>query len=430
MPPKPYGTLHPQQSRAGSSDRHPPFDRVPLEIWAIIFGFVLGGEPFGRKERKAFICLRSVCIAWRKASATPGLLTGLDILLDDWVARWESWADSDAEKRVAPWLAFIGLTQPYHLLMRSEGGYSEEIRDELIRYLLTITPSPTSLSIDGDSIFPTVLASAKNHDRVLCLKVENLEAINECDGLPFLEKVFPNLQSFVVDAAFDLDTPVQAYDLAMGFSRRIPTFSLVFAISLRTQNWHYHPRDLPAIEVLAISSEILAVETLSHLTIPSLKFFGLEAFGTIPPEGVDFHTYLDFFSRSGLTDFTVSITGDPSKSFLGPLVRNLPPCTLLHLNVESLFEIDNDDVFEPGPARKIFCPNLQWLEEWWELKRRDDLVEIFVPFQSDSAWEETQLQRKDLGDLGYIVEACSTQSMENNLKSRVPWMSIDWALWS
>ncbi|KAH6890734.1 hypothetical protein BKA70DRAFT_1035172, partial [Coprinopsis sp. MPI-PUGE-AT-0042] len=51
-----------------------PVQRIPPEIWGIIFGFVLGPDPFSNVHRRAYTFLRSVCALWRQVAATtPGL---------------------------------------------------------------------------------------------------------------------------------------------------------------------------------------------------------------------------------------------------------------------------------------------------------------------------------------------------------------------
>ncbi|KAH6885156.1 hypothetical protein BKA70DRAFT_1445235 [Coprinopsis sp. MPI-PUGE-AT-0042] len=96
------GDLPLQQERSGNYGTRSPVHGISPEVWVIIFGFVLGRESFRRHERKAYVCLRSVCTLWRRIAATPGLCTGLDILLDDWVGDLEAPLKRDVKEKLAP----------------------------------------------------------------------------------------------------------------------------------------------------------------------------------------------------------------------------------------------------------------------------------------------------------------------------------------
>ncbi|KAH6902059.1 hypothetical protein BKA70DRAFT_1435226 [Coprinopsis sp. MPI-PUGE-AT-0042] len=366
-------------------------------------GFVLGGEPFGKDERKVYARLQSVSTSWRRAAATPGLCPGLDIYLDAWAAMWDPWEVSYAKERLARWLAILGPTQAYHLVIKSHGDAEEEGRDGFIRHILTATPSPTNLSFIGDDILPTVLAFKDSHDRVIRLKVELQEVLDRHARLPFLEKVFPNLRTFVVDTVYNLDRPFKhgnlqclvISDLTMGradkFLKILSSLPSLRELKIGTEDDNHPdiagaPLDFPSIEVLAISGENLAVEMLSRFTLPSLKFFGLNAYGVnVPNQGTDLQAYLDFFSRSGLASSTISVIGSTKTLFFASLIENLPPETLLHVNLEYLDKRGGARVFETGPAKEIFSYDFEWLEYGWSgLTRRDGPFNIFIPFQSDA----------------------------------------------
>ncbi|KAH6901330.1 hypothetical protein BKA70DRAFT_1568661 [Coprinopsis sp. MPI-PUGE-AT-0042] len=448
--PKPSENFYPQQQRARSPGSHSTVHHVPPEILGIIFGFVLGREPFRGWQRKAYVCLRSVSSSWRRAAATPGLCTGLDISLDAWAEQWEAQGISSAEEGLAPWLAIISPTHPYHLMMTSLGRSSEEVCDGFIRHILTTTPSPTNLSILGTDVLPKILASTdSSYDRVNRLRVEHFGRTGV--NLARLDSVFPNLQTFVLHAAYDPNTMFKHSNLQclvldnliMGladeFINILSSLPSLRELDIGTNgcgrpdiaNAPLNIINLPSIEILAISGENLALEILCLLTLPSLKFFGLTVFGLgLPDRSADLHASLDFFSRSRLANSTISVVGIiTTTAFFASLVESLPPGSLLHVHIESLHERDDATAFKPGPVKQVFSSDLEWLEAWSELKRCDEPVKICIPVQSNAAGEEHQLRREELGELGYNVVTCSTRMMEEKLKSRVPWMSIDWDWW-
>lgn len=108
-------------------------------------------------------------------------------------------------------------------------------------------------------------------------------------------------------------------------------------------------------------------------------------------------------------------------------MKHLPPETLFHVRFKFGF-YQYPDIFDPGSAKEIVCPGLEWLDSWSGVAPRQNPVKMFVPLASDAEWEEAGFWRKELGELGYILENCSTHAMEERFRSRVPWMSIDWEI--
>ncbi|KAH6901308.1 hypothetical protein BKA70DRAFT_1568651 [Coprinopsis sp. MPI-PUGE-AT-0042] len=437
----PHGSVTLQQARSGVSS---PVHRVPPEVWVIIFGFVLGREPFGQCERKAYACLRSVCMFWRKTAANQGLCTGLNIVLDDWVEDLAPPVRRDVEEKLAPWLAIINPLQPYHLMMESEGSlaFSQEAFEEAIHYLLTTTPSLTTISINADAILTAVLALTNRGDRVIRLDI-NLEedVVNVNYRLRFLEHVFPNLDIFIFGSFYNYNIPFKhanlrrlvLTDIMTGFPEELSALLFYFP-SLRElevastmdcdgiDDELVNPIRLPSIEVLTIINESLAEEILGHIILPSLKFLALEAHGNPLDQDAAILTYTNFFSRSGFTNGTISVTGFPTKPFFAALIRNLPPDVLLHVGLETQLSTSVNGA-ELHLVKEVFCPDLEWLEGWTNLKLPAFPAKIHVPSQLLEAGDAFKSRRRELEEIGYVVDACSTCAMEERLKAQVPWMS-------
>ncbi|KAH6885143.1 hypothetical protein BKA70DRAFT_1237171 [Coprinopsis sp. MPI-PUGE-AT-0042] len=66
-----------------------PIRQVPPEIWGIVFGHVL--------------------------ATTPGLCTGIEIVLDSWVNPNQEDVQLQLKRKLAPWLAIINSHYPYRL---------------------------------------------------------------------------------------------------------------------------------------------------------------------------------------------------------------------------------------------------------------------------------------------------------------------------
>lgn len=436
--------------QSGDDDpRNQPRARlVPPEIWVIIFKLVLGREPFRLREMKAYLRLRSVCRFWNDLATTSGICTGLDIALDDWVVGFDpSSYRAYVEARLAPWLAIISPLQPYFLRMTCMHPYrlSVEALQQLTQLLMTTTPSPTAVMLD-DATLPPILSSISSYDTITTVELFLRDDLDHYPRLQSLSQMLPKVETFIIGAQFRLTIRFQHTSLRClilhdmrGSPEDLQSFleGLPSLRELYVSNTSYHlpnldqarraTKTLPSIEVLVISGEKLAEEILSHFTLPSLKFFGLEASDSVQDQDVAIWTYSDFLSRSCLTKCTVSIKGIPTYSFFTAFVESLPSYVLLHCC--AYFMPSDEVVCLPSACRVegIYCPNLGWLDG--QAMQRDD-TPFKISVLSNRLGPEDKARRKQLEELGYVVEVDSMETIEAKLRSQVPRMSIDWDLWS
>ncbi|KAH6901317.1 hypothetical protein BKA70DRAFT_1230075 [Coprinopsis sp. MPI-PUGE-AT-0042] len=308
--PAPYQGLR-SQGRAMDRGIQPPFQRVPPETWFIFFGLVLPLKPFGRQERRAYLNPLSVCTSWRREVATRGIFTDFDILLDDWVGASMLWAE--VKKKVAAWLPIIHPVRPYYLCIGSNDVSSLKRGHTLIRLLLTSRPSPTNVSIAGDSIVAAVLASTFSQSSPTHLEVTMDETVDDENNIRFSHEFQNFLKGPPSLRELKIDTTNEDYS----------NFGVTEVKSI----------ELPSIEVLAVIREDLSMEVLSYLTLPSSIPEILEAPSYWLGRGRELcHWRLHrLFSRSRFSGGTISITGTPlprlsSLLSLGALL--LPPSSI------------------------------------------------------------------------------------------------------
>ncbi|KAH6901336.1 hypothetical protein BKA70DRAFT_693347 [Coprinopsis sp. MPI-PUGE-AT-0042] len=429
-----------------------PFCLVPPEIWVIIFRLVLGDAPFGRREREAYVRLRSVCTLWKEAAAAPGLCPGLDVTLDDWVGESEPnscrWVQSDVETRLAPWLAILNPIQPYVLRMRLLDGtqFNSTEVEQLTRLFLTTTPSPSSVALDDATTF-AVFSYTSHYATVGQLQLYLNKKLDCYRGIQWLQRIFPNLKTLLINACWELGvtfkhphlqclTLTEMVGFPEDFQNLLQDLPSLRELKVRSPNAYYPDfgevrgttKVLSSIEVLVVTGESFAAEILSHFTFPCLKFLGFQAIGRVEDTDIAIRTYSEFLSRSRLTNCTISIRGQPTRSFFAAFVESLPPYARLHCNIQYFPSGEGVRPLGPSPVEEIYCPNLVWLDG--PLLQRGNPAKIFVAPQSDAPGEEAKSRRKELEELGYFVEVCSLDTMESRLRSQVPWMSIDWKLWS
>lgn len=111
--------------------------RVPTEIVGLIFGFVFRDKPFDLKEYRTHGRLRRVCSRWNGAAlTTPGLCKGLVVDLQQWLDRVPTGERDDLvrgfKKLIAPWIAVIHRTGPYHLQIRESKGPEDIISQDYL----------------------------------------------------------------------------------------------------------------------------------------------------------------------------------------------------------------------------------------------------------------------------------------------------------
>jgi hypothetical protein len=238
----------------------------------------------------------------------------------------------------------------------------------------------------------TILASTTTYGIVTDLAVEISHAIDDIwSSPPFLEDMFPNLGMLVVISPYSLELQLKhdtlhcliLEDVIAGSGAKLvallsplPSLREVYIASTCTdllvlETLTTSAVELSAIEVFVIVGEYLALDILSHSTMPSLKFLALKTNGTAAETDEDIPDgYLSFFSRSRLARCTISMTGPyTTRCFLGPLIKDLSNDTLLHVDVESFDGSYDANAFDPGSAKEIFLLNLELLEEWTKLAR-------------------------------------------------------------
>ncbi|KAH6902067.1 hypothetical protein BKA70DRAFT_1567940 [Coprinopsis sp. MPI-PUGE-AT-0042] len=182
------------------------------------------------------------------------------------------------------------------------------------------------------------------------------------------EEAFPFLESLAIDAPIDFSSPIchtniQALSLSNiygppeEFSGWLVDMPQLRELKICSQNL-YPPIGMgrfpfvsriplihSAVEVLVLEGEDLML-LLEYLTFPSLKFFSLDAQGSL---GEEDEVVSSFFQRSctGKRDFTASFQGRPSKHTFKLFLQNLPICTRLHYALDGLI-VDEEDEDEDG----------------------------------------------------------------------------------
>ncbi|KAH6901280.1 hypothetical protein BKA70DRAFT_692097 [Coprinopsis sp. MPI-PUGE-AT-0042] len=446
-------------SYAGTS----PIRSVPPELWGIIFGYALGAEPFGATERQTYTRLRSVCSSWRRvATATPGLCTGLEIDIEKWLG-YRILASHDLEELleafkdyIAPWMAILSCTSPYQLRLSSEPEFygqtrflKDPEREAIVTYLLTRPTNSISLSMSSSDIFWLMVESMACYPSIASLNLNLFLKISP--DLLSLPKRFPNLENLVVQSKFTLvDMPGLQGNLQSLTLLDLDAFSGEFAELLEglpcLRELKIDSREMttpssdaprlaapiihPTLEVIAIGGEDL-IFLLEYLAAPSLKFFGIHAWGWHDED----HTLVDiatlFLQRSRPADIAVSLKGDFRSSFFNPFTQILPGGTRLHLagDVNIRDDEDEDDhwrttnsvLFRSGTPREIFCHDLRWLREGVSLAPQNPSINIFMP--NDPCNEELRI---DLERGGYEVNVCSQYDMGRMIRAMFPRMTIKW----
>ncbi|KAH6901293.1 hypothetical protein BKA70DRAFT_692688 [Coprinopsis sp. MPI-PUGE-AT-0042] len=425
-----------------------PVQRIPPEIWGIIFGFVLGPDPFSNVHRRAYTFLRSVCTLWRQvASTTPGLCTGISIVLDDWVKPGEEAVQLQLQRKLSPWLAILNSNRPYELevveKMQSYALLSEQDREGIMQYLLATAPSPTTLTISSDKLISAALALKTRRDTVTFLEL----GVEPDLDIRHLEGIFPRLEGLTVSGFLNLDNPfphpsLQSLTLQeflsgseRQFLRLLEGLPCLRELKICASDI-YEPDDddvpssaisFPSIEVLAVNGEDMAV-ILDYLTLPKLKFFGYETWGALDVVQRLERTFPEFFRRSHLANITVSMMGPVVKPLFATFVEGLPSNTRFHCSV-SLKEPrqkSHRTSFCADALKEVLCARLAWLDGWIDLKPCAKSTKVFLAAESEAEKKNAESRRDQLGELGYALEVCSRYDIRTALWASIPRVSMEW----
>ncbi|KAH6901339.1 hypothetical protein BKA70DRAFT_693355 [Coprinopsis sp. MPI-PUGE-AT-0042] len=452
-----------------------PIRSIPPEILGTIFRFIFGDEPFGILEYRTYGYLRSVCTTWKEVLAsTLDLCKGLEVLLDGPPGHARlSCGDGvlGFEEHLAPWLAIVSRNHPYHLVLGAEDDEtfddSEDGVPDLVHWILTTTPAPTVLSITHSQIFSLVYSWASSENKISHLTLIFDEELDRADLEEVLfEEAFPFLESLAIDAPIDFSSPIchtniQALSLSNiygppeEFSGWLVDMPQLRELKICSQNL-YPPIGMgrfpfvsriplihSAVEVLVLEGEDLML-LLEYLTFPSLKFFSLDAQGSL---GEEDEVVSSFFQRSctGKRDFTASFQGRPSKHTFKLFLQNLPICTRLHYALDGLI-VDEEDEDEDGddynvenipsdiPYHAHHIAEIFFSKSSADLSclRGDpgrspgsELIKLYLPMKV-LVDEEVETRRKELREWGYALEILQADAFAKLLRSSIPPMTIEW----
>ncbi|KAH6910185.1 hypothetical protein BKA70DRAFT_1272408 [Coprinopsis sp. MPI-PUGE-AT-0042] len=440
-----------------------PIRSVPPEIWALIFGFTLGKGPFGQWEHRNYGHLREVCTTWRDVVATtPDLCRGLVIYLDGLMA--ETWYSNEngvqlPKDIVKSWLGIVSRNHPYHLVLGVEDedafDWGDDSIIDVLQWVLTTTPTPTTLSISTSGILSLVYANAPWENQISRLTLDFRQIVDrDTRDKTTFQQAFPCLKSLCVNA------PVQFLS-QMGHSNlqsltltqirapadRFSAFLLDFPAlrELRIHDnepWYFgingssSPLIHPTLEILVAEGQSDLVPLLEHITFPSLKFLGLNSWGL-----KEEHVFLSelipaFFQRCSLDNknFTVSIRGWISNFIFDLLLHNLPHGTRLHVDVD--LKLNHDEAQDPPISSRGFTEifasqildDFDWLyNDQCDGSLGSQLVKLYMP-QGALMEEEIEVHQEDLRDWGYELEILPVDSYRKLLRSSIPEITVDWEL--
>ncbi|KAH6902092.1 hypothetical protein BKA70DRAFT_1307244 [Coprinopsis sp. MPI-PUGE-AT-0042] len=425
---------------------------IPPEIWLIVFRLVLGSDPFGREERRAYTHLRSACSTWRRILASAhGLCSGLELDLAIWAGDLEG--GNSFKARLSPWLAIISQNRPYHLTIAPGESLELDMYISMVRYLLCeATPTPTTLSIDSFKVADSIFCLGDTCTSVIHLNVDSYDYLGDCD-IYSLPLEFPQLQSFAARARTRFDTQIRHPHLQSLTLLDVVGASEDFALlcvdlpclreaRISCEDMYeladpINPLKAPlthlALEVILLEGEDI-IPLLAHLTLPSLKFLGMEAWGKSNGAEILESTLPAFIQRSRLSNLPVSLKGSCPAPLFASLTRSLPPATTLLLNFhftenEGPEEEDYWERISPTVTfrniNEMISLDLDWVHECRALSLHGHGIKIYAPADALQKDEVGSL-RKELTDKGFVLEKCTPDVMDGILSSTVPQMTISW----
>lgn len=439
-----------------------PARNIPPEIWGIVFGFTLGDQPFGRFEYRTYGYLREVCTTWRDVlAATPNLCRGLVVHLDGPLAQ-SSYSEEEGittmEDNVEAWLAIVSRNYPYHLVlsMEDEESFDEDNRViGLYEWILTTAPTPTILTISCSEIFTEVVCLGSRSNQVTHLTLDFWEEVDRdvLDEVPFQE-VFPCLTTLSINAPIQLISTMGHKNLKSLTLTKIcgsPSDFALFLLEFPSlqelridseepyrdydDNLHsFTPLIHPTLEILVAEGEDLML-LVQYITLPSLKFLGLNTWGSTYDYDELAEVIPAFFERCSLDskNFITSFRGIPCKFFSDLFINNLPRGTRLHLDVN----IDDDDETlgsysptstQPRIFTEIFCDrkidDLGWLRR--DCKTSQTSENTLYMLKGVLNEEEVHAQQKGLQVWGYALKILAADRYWKLLLSHLPEMTVQW----
>ncbi|KAH6902084.1 hypothetical protein BKA70DRAFT_1307213 [Coprinopsis sp. MPI-PUGE-AT-0042] len=432
--------------------------QISSEIWAIVFRLALGPNPFGPDERRAYNRLRQVCAMWRRVVATtPDLCSGIAITSGSFACPFDK---EVFRTRFLPWLSIIRQNQPYHLVLGRHWHWdvlNKEQSTSLARYLLCeATPTPTTFRFFSSQVFEGTLSMTGSCESVIDLKAECEFQDLDNHNIQRLPVVFPKLESFTARARFTLTklftcpnlqslTLFDIHGQPEDFARLCMGMPRLRELKISSVSYHEDspPRitqEIPFVHptletLLVIGQDHLAFTT--HLTLPSLKFFGL----LIWPRGdndspVLKNTLPDFFQRSRPVNLSVSLKGQCDPDFFAAFTRIVPPNTTLLLKLGFYDDTVNEEIgqrsspaFDFSNIKEMACFDRQYLHECRDHSSCDRAVTVHVPIDILGK-EELEPLKKAMRGKGFILEQCLPQIVEDILGSSISPMLEEWMSYS
>ncbi|KAH6901360.1 hypothetical protein BKA70DRAFT_1310448 [Coprinopsis sp. MPI-PUGE-AT-0042] len=430
--------------------------KTPPEIWAIVFRLIFELELFGPDERQEYNCLRSVCATWRRVLATtPGLCPGLSI---DWGQLASNFDIEVFKARYAPWLALIRENHPFYLVLgESWGALNDEDSTSLLQYLLCeATTTPTNLHIQAGKLFEGMLSMPGTCNSVIHLSLDHPYEDLDDYNLARLPVVSPRLESFNANARHTFYNPfiypnLQSLTLLDILATPGEVANLCAKLPcLRELKISYedhieelmsrHDPDSPfthsTLETLLIVGEYL-LPFMGHLTLPSLKFFGVEVWGMEDGAPIWEANLPAFFQRSHLDNLPFSLQGRCWENFFPAVTRSLPPATILLLNPLVIADDrygDEEQVkqpptdperFEVGNIKQMICFDRMFLYEYTSRSLSNHTTPVLFP-EGTLVEEEVEPLKKELREKGFILEQCSPWIVEDILGSPISPMIVEW----
>jgi hypothetical protein len=434
---------------------------IPAEIWSIILHIVFGSKLFGWEERYTYTRLRSVCASWRRILISAlGICSGLELDLGVWANGSEGL--EGFKERLAPWLAIIAPNRPYRLQLSLKrlGSLESDLCTSIVRHLLCeAVPTPTSLSFDSFDVCDAICQMGKACNTVTDLdanlwgRSRNYDAFGLPDQFPMLESFTSaafvriqllsshrNLQSLTL-----LDIAGASQDFAL-LCVELPCLRQVKIACGVTDMFNWTTAvvalDAPVVhstlDVVLIEGEQL-LAALEYLTLPSLKFLGIEQHER--PEGRwELEELLPaFFKRSGVSNITVSLKGCCHTTFFATLTGSLPPSTTLlttfHFDYQAEEEEEEQDInlispyADYGNIKEIVCLNLRWIRgiQYKAMSQEERRVKISAPEEALRD-DKAGLLESMIAKKGCVVETHTRGVIDGIISSLVPQMANLWEL--